>query len=215
MSSSLIRSSRRACPGVWRALPPPPPSPPPPPASDPTFPMCRTTPSRRGGRSTSSASARSPAGRVQQDGGARRRARARLHRCHDRECILPEQVKKLRGRCRQAARVLWYDWRAKLESASSQNLQAAAVVRVRPQAVRPSSQQIKAAEAAVAGAKPALPRGGCRRRRRGGGASRRSVARRRARRHLPRRRGGRRASRRSSVTPRRARRRWRRRRRRT
>ena len=39
--------------------------------------------------------------------------------------IPPEQVKKLRGRCRQAARVLWYDWRAKLESASSQNLQAA------------------------------------------------------------------------------------------
>ena len=72
--------------------------------------------------------------------------------------IPPEQVKKLRGRCRQAARVLWYDWRAKLESASSQNLQAAQQsFEYDLKKFDSSSQQIKALEAAVAGAKPALP----------------------------------------------------------
>ena len=39
--------------------------------------------------------------------------------------IPAQQIKKLKARCRQAARSFWYDWRAKLESASSRSLSGA------------------------------------------------------------------------------------------
>ena len=36
--------------------------------------------------------------------------------------IPAQQIKKLKARCRQEARTFWYDWRAKLESATTNSL---------------------------------------------------------------------------------------------